>query len=78
MNVLTSGSLSMIIYSKGFVVDCSSDDAARENSNGHRVRVRRVKRGRMRVGRVEGGRGDADDDDDEPEEELDVEMGSER
>lgn len=76
MKVLTSGSLSMIIYSRGLVVDCSRDDAARENSRGHRVRVRRVSKGRIRVGRVEGGSGDEDDD--VPEEELDVDIGRER
>lgn len=73
--VLTKGSLSIIMYSKELVVDCSREEAGREKRTGQSVRVRRVRSGRRRVGRVEGGRDEAEEDVDE---ELEVEMGRER
>ena len=50
MNWLVSGVLSMIMYSPGLVVDCSSESAGRENRSGYSFVVRRVRSGRTRRG----------------------------
>ena len=62
----------MIMYSKGFVVDCSNDEDVRENRRGHKPRVRRVKRGSRRVGLVDAGSAEAVF---EELEEVEVEIG---
>lgn len=42
----------MIIYSPGFVVDCSSESAGRENSSGYNFVVSRLSNGKSLSGLV--------------------------